>query len=202
VGFYAKRLAPIVIDALCGSKGLASWRAKSLAGLAGAVVEVGFGSGTNLAFYPDEVTDIFAVEPSAAMRERSMKSVSSFSGVVQFSDVKGESLDLESASIDHGVISFTLCTVRDPAAVLRELRRVIKPGGQLRVLEHGLSPDDSVAKWQRRLNGFEQVVADGCQLTRDPLALCRESEWNVTTSFQRYAGPKTPWSYLTSLTLT
>ena len=96
-------------------------------------------------------------------------------------------------------MTFALCTIPDPLAALNELRRVVRPGGELRVLEHGLAPTASVAKWQHRLNGLEQRIADGCQLVRDPVILVESTDWSITALFQKFSpGPK-PWSYFTSL---
>jgi ubiquinone/menaquinone biosynthesis C-methylase UbiE len=121
---------------------------------------------------------------------------------VLWAGLDGARIDLPDGSVDHVVISFTLCTVSDPAAVLREAARVIAPGGELRVLEHGVAPDAGIRRWQQRLNGVEQVLADGCQLVRDPAAIIEDSPWTVQSTYQAYAGRATPWSYFTSVRAT
>jgi ubiquinone/menaquinone biosynthesis C-methylase UbiE len=163
------------------------------------VVECGFGAGRNLEHYPPEVTEVIAIEPSPYMRSKASPQIDAAGIPVRWGGLDGQHLDLPDASADHAVVTFTLCTIPDPLAALHELRRVVRAGGELRVLEHGLAPEAGVAKWQHRLNGFEMVVADGCQLIRDPTTLVTESGWVIAANYQRFApGPK-PWSYLTSL---
>ena len=200
MGLYRRYLAPRVVDTICSPRALGRWRARVVADLQGDVIEVGFGGGRNLPFYPATVTSLTAIEPSTVMRQRAQTRISAAPFPVTFAGLDGQVLDLPSDSFDSGVVTFSLCTIPDPLLALRELRRVVRPGGELRVLEHGLSPDSRIAAWQHRLDGFEQVIADGCHLTRDVLSMVSESGWTVTDSYSRYApGPK-PWTYFTSLT--
>lgn len=199
MGLYRRFLAPRVVDTICSPRALGKWRARVVEELSGNVIEIGFGAGRNLEYYPRDVTTITAIEPSSVMRQRAQGRIAASAQTVTFGGLDGQKLDLPDASFDAAVVTFSLCTIPDPALALRELRRVVRPGGELRVLEHGLSPDQGVAKWQRRLDGFEQVVADGCHLTRDVTALVSNSGWSITDSYSRYApGPK-PWTYFTSI---
>jgi len=199
MGLYRRFLAPRVVDTICSPRALGKWRARVVEDLHGQVIEIGFGAGRNLEYYPREVTGITAIEPSPVMRKRAEVRIQSSGQSITFGGLDGQKLDLPDGSFDAAVVTFSLCTIPDPALALRELRRVVRPGGELRVLEHGLSPDAGVAKWQHRLNGFEQVIADGCHLTRDVTALVANSGWSITESYSRYApGPK-PWTYFTSL---
>ena len=199
MGLYRRFLAPRVVDTICSPRALGKWRARVVEDLSGRIIEIGFGAGRNLEYYPSGVTAITAIEPSPVMRKRAEGRMKSSGPQVTFGGLDGQKLDLPDASFDAAVVTFSLCTIPDPALALRELRRVVRPGGELRVLEHGLSPDATVAKWQRRLDGFEQFIADGCHLTRDVTALVATSGWSITESYSRYApGPK-PWTYFTSL---
>jgi SAM-dependent methyltransferase len=199
MGLYRRYLAPRVVDMVCSPPALGAWRARAVEGLAGHVIEIGFGTGRNLPHYPSDVTRITAVEPSPIMRERAQRRIATQGIPVEFGGLDGQDLALPDSAFDAGVVTFSLCTIPDPRRALHELRRVIRPGGELRILEHGLSPDASVARWQHRLDGFEQRIADGCHLTRDPAALVSSAGWTVVGCYQRYApGPK-PWCYFTSL---
>lgn len=166
-------------------------------GLTGAVVEIGFGSGNNIGHYPTSVERVYAVEPSALATKLAQKRKDESPVVVIHSGLDGHSIGLPDASCDSALCTFTLCTVRDPGRTLDEIMRVLKPGGRLHLLEHGTAPDLRVATWQRRLDGIEQRLADGCHLTRDPLRLVTDAGFEMVWSEQRYArGPK-PWCYFT-----
>lgn len=196
---YRHYVAPRLVNVVCANKGFAKWRARCVEGLSGVVVECGFGAGRNLEHYPDSVTEVIAVEPSPVMRRLAAPQIDRTSIPVRWCGLRGEEIDLPDASADAAVVTFALCTIEDPVAALEQLRRVVRPGGELRVLEHGLAPDASVARWQHRLNGIEQRLADGCQLVRDASSIVEASSWTITANYQRYSpGPK-PWSYLTSL---
>ena len=199
MGFYRRYVAPRVVDLICSPQALGKWRARCVAELEGTVVEVGFGAGRNLAYYPSTVREVVAIEPSTVMRGKAARQISVAHVPVRWGGLDGQKLDLEDSSVDAAVVTFALCTIDDPVAALREMRRVVRPGGQLRVLEHGLAPDPSVARWQRRLNGIEQRLADGCQLIRQPGSLVAAGGWTITATYERFAPGPRPWSYFTSL---
>lgn len=197
MGWYEERVVPKLVDWACGSKNMNRWREKATAGLHGDIVEIGFGSGRNVELYPAELHKVFAVEPSEKATAMAKERVSTSHVLIERVGLVGEDLPLTDNSCDGALCTFTLCTVSDPAKVLSELKRVLKPGASLHFLEHGIAPDGSVAKWQQRLNGFEKKVAGGCHLTRDPLTLFKQAGCEVEVIRQRYAkGPK-PWSYFT-----
>jgi SAM-dependent methyltransferase len=195
MGFYRDSIVPHLVNWTCASSGLRPWRANICAGLTGAVVEIGFGSGTNVEHYPDSVQRVFAVEPAAVSRRLARKRVRRSPIPVTYSDLDGHALSLPDESCDSALCTFTLCTVEVPIQVLNEIRRVLKPGGRLHFLEHGISPDASTAKWQQRLDGLEQRLAGGCHLIRNPLALVSEAGFDLVWSEQRYARGPRPWSY-------
>ena len=198
MGWYAREVVPRVVTLVCATRGLHSWRTRVCQGLSGAVVEIGFGAGLNLPFYPTAVERIYAVEPSDTSIRAAGRRVERVPFPVQRVGLDGQSLPLDDESCDHALITFTLCTVPDAARTLTEVHRVLAPGGTIHILEHGLSPDPRVARWQSRLDPFEQIVAGGCHLTREPLALLRDAGFEIEWSVERYLLAPTPWSYLTA----
>ncbi len=196
MGLYNDRLMPRLVGLVCGNTFFDPWRRRVCEGLEGDIIELGFGSGTNVPFLPPTVHRVVAVEPSRAARETAASKIARSDIDVSFVELDGAQ-SLGDDSLDGALCTFTLCSVENPGAVLRQLVRVMKPGSALHFLEHGLAPDPRTRRWQHRLNGLEQRLAGGCQLTRDPLALISASGFAIESSEQEYArGPK-PWSYFT-----
>lgn len=202
MGFYRQQIVPRLVDKACGSKGMERWRDQVTAGLAGRVVEIGFGSGRNVPHYPPEVEVVLAIEPAALARRMAQGRIAESGVPVEHIGLDGQSIALPDGSCDAALTTFTLCTVPDPVLVLSELHRVVRVGGRLHFLEHGLSPDPRVATWQHRLDPLERRLADGCHLTRDAGTLIGSAGFDIDTIEQRYAkGPK-PWSWFTVGTAT
>lgn len=197
MGFYRERVLPHLVDRACGGRELGEWRARVVQGLSGTIVEIGFGSGLNVPVYPPEVTDVYAVEPALVARRLAASRMARSHARIVHVGMDGQSLALDDASCDGALSTFTLCTIPDVAAALAELRRVLRPGGRFHFLEHGLAPEAKVAAWQRRFEPVQRRVADGCHLTRDPLALVSAAGFVVEGHRSRYThGPK-PWTYMT-----
>jgi SAM-dependent methyltransferase len=163
---YEERVLPVVIDKICGSKGFAPHRRATLAGTHGTVLEIGFGSGTNLAHYPPEVERLLAVEPAGRAVDLAAERIARARFPVEVIGLDGEHLPLDAASVDCVVSTFTLCTVPNVEQALVEIRRVLRPGGTLHVLEHGLDDAADVQRWQRRLDPVQHALAGGCHLIR------------------------------------
>ena len=195
MSFYRDRVVPRLVNWACGTSGLARWRVRACQGLTGVVVEIGFGSGLNVLYYPDEVTLVYAVEPALLAQKLARDRVAHSPTPIQHTGVDGQSLPLANESCDGALLTFTLCTIPDPPLALAEIRRVLRPGGRLHFLEHGVAPSASVARWQARWDPVQARLAAGCHLTRDPLSLIEAAGFDVEWSEQRFAtGPK-PWSY-------
>ncbi|HUD69846.1 MAG TPA: class I SAM-dependent methyltransferase [Acidimicrobiales bacterium] len=202
MSFYESSVLPRLLDVACGSKGFLRWREKTAAGLTGTVLEVGFGSGANLSVFPTDVAEVLAVEPSATAMRIAQRRIRASGVRVLHVGLDGQRIELDDASCDSALCTFTLCTIPDATAALLEVRRVLRPGGQLHVLEHGVAPDESVVAWQRRLEPLQRALFGGCHLTRDPLALLEDAGFEPGATTQRYGkGPK-PWTYLTSTVAT
>ena len=194
---YREQVVPRLVDWTCGAKGFDRWRAQTASGLSGRVVEIGFGSGLNLAHYPPEVDVVLAVEPAALARRLADRRIRDAAVNVQHVGLDGQQIPLDDASCDGALCTFTLCTVPDPEKALAEVRRVLRPGGTVHFLEHGLSPDAGVAKWQHRFEPVQRRVADGCHLTRDSSSLVEAAGFTMQRNEQQYVrGPK-PWSWIT-----
>jgi ubiquinone/menaquinone biosynthesis C-methylase UbiE len=166
MGLYSERVLPRIIDAACGSKKVEPLRRRVCAHLAGDVVEIGFGSGLNVPFYPATVTRVAAIEPSDVGWKLADERLKAATVPIERSGLDGESLPFADDSFDAALSSWTLCTIPDIATALGELRRVLKPGGTLHFVDHGLAPDERVRRWQRRLDPLEQRLLGGCHLTR------------------------------------
>lgn len=197
MGWWSDALLPRVLDRLGASRAVAADRERAAAGLAGRVLEVGFGSGPNLAHYPAAVYEVAAVEPSDVAWRLAARRVAAFPGVVERAGLDGARVPLPDGSCDAALITFTLCSVDDPAAVLAEVARVVRPGGAVHVLEHGLSPRPATARWQRRLDPLQGRVFGGCRLTRRPLDLLAAAGLEVVESDEGSAPGPRPWTYLT-----
>lgn len=167
MGFYDDYILPWCIDVSCGMKALKPERARLAAELHGSVLEVGFGSGLNLPFMPPSVTRVLAVEPSVRARQLAQPRIDAASCKVEFAGLDAQRVQLDDASADCALSTFTLCTIPEAERALAEIKRILKPGGRLFVLEHGAAPDEGVARWQARLNGFQRSIAGGCNLNRD-----------------------------------
>jgi len=179
MGIYREHVLPRIVNAACGMKSSEPLRERVCAGLTGDVVEIGFGSGLNIPFYPDRVERVTAVEPSDVGWKLANKRVTATSIPVQRAGLDGQSLPFADASFDGALTTWTLCTIPDVVTALGELRRVLKPGATLHFVEHGLAPDERVRRWQHRLEPIQKRVFGGCHLTRPVVPLLRSAGFEI-----------------------
>lgn len=194
MSFYDRQILPRLVESTCGLSTLWPLRERVCAGLAGTVVELGFGSGLNVEFYPPAVTRVLAVEPSDTAWSRAAERVAVSPVSIERIGLDGEALPSADDSVDAVLSTFTLCTIPDVTAALAEVRRVLRPGGTLHVLEHGRADDASVYRWQRRLEPIQKRVAGGCHLTRDIPGLLTGAGFEFV-ELDRFYGAAWPRAY-------
>ena len=192
MGFYDERILPNLIACACGARPIEKHRRAIVPQADGVVLEVGLGSGTNLPFYDAaRVERVIGVEPSAGMRVKARRAIARQAVPVELLDAPGEALPLDDNSVDTVLLTFTLCTIPDAPAALAEMRRVLRPGGRLIFLEHGLAPDAGVARWQRRIEPVWKRIGGGCHLARPMDRLIAQGGFRIDRMEADYT-PKTP----------
>lgn len=192
MGIYSKHIFPRLLDWSLGAPEMGKYRRRALEGARGRTLEIGFGTGLNLPWYPEGVTELVVFDSENMLPELVEERISrSAIPVTRLRlDASGR-LPFDDRSFDSVVTTFTLCSIGDLAAALSEVHRVLKPSGGLHFLEHGLSDDRGVARWQDRLNPLQKIVGVGCNMNRPIDRLIREAGFGFT-SLERFLMPKTP----------
>lgn len=191
MGIYRSRVLPRLMNAAMSSEENREIRERVCAGLEGTVVEIGFGSGLNVPFYPAAVDTVHAVEPLGRSFAIAAERIEASHVDVRLAGLTGERLDLPDAFADAVLSTWTLCTIPDVSAALAEIQRVLKPGGALHFVEHGISPDAKVARQQGRLEPITKPFLGGCHLTRDIPGLLTAAGF-VIDPLTAYQHPKEP----------
>lgn len=191
MGFYHDKVLPRLVHLACSNENIAACRADLLKEAKGTVLEIGFGSGTNLVFYPRAVEKLLVVEPSETALHMAKAAMAEATFPVEVVGDDGQKLSLPDQSVDTVVITFALCTIPDSEATLREAARVLKPGGTLLFLEHGLSHEGKTARWQNRLNGLQMTLCGGCHLNRKMDEAIKRSPLKLR-EYKTFYLPKTP----------
>jgi ubiquinone/menaquinone biosynthesis C-methylase UbiE len=187
MSFYEERVLPHVIDRACSAGQVMKLRSQIVPLARGVVLEVGMGSGINLALYdPDRVGLVYGLEPSEGMRKKAAPKVEASRVPVEWLDLPGEQIPLPDESVDSVLLTFTLCTIPDWRAALGQMHRVLRPSGELLFVEHGEAPDEGVRRWQRRLNPGWKKIAGGCNLDRAMPRLIAESGFEITELESHY----------------
>ncbi len=196
MGIYRDQVLPRVIDTVMNNREFSVIRGRVCAELAGEVLEIGFGSGLNVPHYPSAVTRVRAVDPAIVGQRLAAKRVSRSPVPIEYVGLDGQSVAVETDSVDHVLITWTLCTIPDAPLALSEVHRVLRPGGSLRFVEHGRAPDLGIARWQDRLTPLQRRLAGGCHLNRPIHQLVAGSGLELTKLENYYAqGPK-PLGYM------
>jgi len=174
VGFYSRVIFPRLCDFVLDRPFVAKHRRELLSTVDGEVLEIGFGTGLNLAYYPEHVHKITVVDPNPGMQRQARRRIDRAEIEVDQRLISSEELPFDNQAFDCVVSTFTLCSIENVGRALGEVYRVLKPGGRFLFLEHGLSPDVKVQKWQRRLNWFQRRLGDNCRLDRNVRDLVRK----------------------------
>lgn len=190
--WYDRNILPYLIDLACGIKPIHKQREKVVHKARGRVLEIGIGTGLNMAHYDKaRVNKIVGVDPALRMHRLAKKRIARAGLDVELVGLAAEQLPLDDASFDSVLCTYTLCTIPDPVAALKEMRRVLKPGARLIFCEHGRAPDDSVRKWQERLQPWWGPLAGGCHLGRDIPELLKAGGFRVPNMETMYLpGPR------------
>lgn len=200
MGWWNEQVVPRMADRSCGAAAFDDLRAEVCRGLEGRVLEIGAGSGHNLPHLPTEVHALMAVEPSDVAWRRVESRFRDAAAPVTRIGLDGQQIDLPDDSVDAVLATFVLCTIPDVRQALDEVHRVLKPGGRLHFLEHGLAPERRTVTWQQRWEPLQRRVAGGCHLTRDPAKLAVDAGFTIERLTQGYlpGAPKIagPWTYL------
>ncbi len=187
MSWYDQRVLPSLINFVCGAKPTRKQREKIVPRATGDVLEIGFGSGLNLPHYDrDKVRRIWGLEPSEGMRRLASDAVDKAVLDVELIGLPCEEIPLDDDSVDTVLVTYTLCSIAELAPALEGVRRVLKPAGQLLFCEHGKAPDDSVYKWQERLNPAWRRFSGGCNIHRDIPALLDQSGFSVEDDNRMY----------------
>ena len=168
MGLWERYVVPPLVSCACSAKPIMKQRAKVVPRANGVVLEIGCGAGTNFDFYAHkDIERLYALDPSAGMIKRAKKKASKlgWGNRIEFLQTGAEAVPLEDASVDTVILTFALCTIPDWEAALKEAKRVLRPDGEILFSEHGLSPDEEVAKWQRRI---EPVIPTRKDQPRQP----------------------------------
>ena len=179
MGLYSKYLFPRILDYVMRGDEMNEQRQLVLSEAAGKVFEIGFGTGLNMRHYPDTVTSVTVADKNPAMHKLAQRRIAASPLPVEHHVMDGQELPLDDASFDNVVCTFTLCSIPDVHKALSELRRILRPGGKLLFIEHGLSDDPKVAKWQNRLTPIQKMIGDGCRLNRNFAEIIRDADFHI-----------------------
>ncbi len=197
MGFYSQRILPYLFEWSLSAPVITKYRQEVLKDVKGDVLEIGFGTGLNLSYYPDDIYKIVTVDPNPGVHALAQKRIESSKITVEHQIIGGESLPMADNSFDSVVSTFTLCSIPKVEQALKEVYRVLKPGGKFFFIEHGLSREPQIQVWQNRLTPLQKIIGDGCHLNRNIGQLVEKQFDNVTlTEFYLENIPKvTGYSY-------
>lgn len=195
MSFYDRHILPRLLDLAMRDDEATRYRGVVVPGAAGRVLEIGAGSGLNLPFYGGGVTHLHALDPSEPMLAMARARAAGARFPIDFIAHSAENIPLPDRSVDTVVTTWTLCTIPHALDALAEARRVLVPGGTLLFVEHGLSPDASVARWQHRLDPLWCRIAGGCHLHRKIDRLIAEAGFRIVDMENAYLKGPRPFTY-------
>ena len=180
MGFYSRLIFPRMIDFMMSNDDMREIRTAVLADVSGDVFEIGFGTGLNLRHYPDSIKKITTADVNPAMGKRAQRRIDKDGVDVDCRTLDAEALPFDDASFDSVVCTWTLCSIADPMKALGELHRILRPTGKFFFVEHGLSDDPKVQKWQNRITPFWKRIGDGCHLNRNARTMIQDAHFAFT----------------------
>jgi ubiquinone/menaquinone biosynthesis C-methylase UbiE len=189
--FYQDQIVPLLINWSMRQRNLTVYRSHIIPTAEGRVLEIGIGSGLNLPFYSRNVAHVIGLEPSARLLAMARQVEEAGCGSLELIEGSAEAIPLMDASIDTVVTTWTLCSIPDAPRALRDMRRVLRPGGRLLFVEHGRAPDANVVWWQDRLTPVWKRLGGGCHLNRAIGTLIKDAGFQfdrLETGYMR--GPK------------
>lgn len=196
MGFYRERILPHLIKLAMRNSQLTPYRERVVAAASGRVLEIGIGAGENLARYGSSVTEVIGIEPGAKLAAMARRAARHSPVNATIIDASAESIPIDARSVDTVVLTWTLCSIADPTAALREVHRVLKSEGRLLFAEHGLAPDLNIRKWQHRLTPIWKRVAGGCHLDRDMSALIGGAGFSIERIHTGYMRGPRPMTFM------
>jgi ubiquinone/menaquinone biosynthesis C-methylase UbiE len=196
LGFYQDRILPHVINLAMQNRRLVPYRERLISAAEGRVLEVGIGSGLNMPFYGSQMRELIGLEPAPRLISMAQEASAKAVVPVQLIEATSEAIPLDSASIDTVVSTWTLCTIPNAVEALREMRRVLKPGGRLLFVEHGLAPERSIQKWQNWLTPAWKRLGGGCHLNRAISRLVEESGFRIERLTTGYLAGRNPLTFM------
>jgi ubiquinone/menaquinone biosynthesis C-methylase UbiE len=192
MGFYSQVIFPRLMDWSMAGPAMAQYRQEILAQVQGEVLEIGFGTGLNLPYYPKQIQKITTVDVNPGVNQLAQKRIQESSIAVDNRVLNGEQLPMADSTFDSVVSTWTLCSIANVDQAIQEIYRVLKPGGRFFFIEHGLSEDPGIQIWQHRLNPIQKVIGDGCHLDRDIQTLIKKQFQDVKIEqFDMENTPKT-----------
>ncbi len=196
MGVYEKYILPKMVHCICNIPLVTEQRQKLVPRAKGRVLEIGIGSGLNLPFYDSSKVDlVWGLEPCEHMRKMAKKRSDNVPFDVDFLGLPDDKIPLETNSADTVLVTYTLCTIPDLLSALNEMRRVLKPGGEMVFSEHGLSPDKKVHQWQDLMNPIWKKMGGGCNLNRPIPDLIKQGGFKIQHLASEYISPFKPLSY-------
>lgn len=196
MGFYNDHILPRLCDMAMRNQRLRPYRARAIGAAAGRVLEIGAGSGLNLPLYRPSVREVLALEPAPRLLAMARRAAHAEGVAVRFLEASAEAIPLDAHSLDTVVTTWTLCSIPQAAAALAEMRRVLRPGGRLLFVEHGLAPDAGVRRWQNGLTPAWRRIAGGCHLNRPIRALIEEAGFRIERLETGYMGRPKPMTFM------
>lgn len=196
MGFYSNVLLPWLVDLSMSDPQLVQYRKQVLSEVSGEVLEIGFGTGLNLPYYPPSVQKLTTIDANAGMKKIAQKRIKNSQITVDNRVLNGENLSMQDESFDTVVTTWTLCSIAKVDQAIEEIYRVLKPEGKFFFIEHGLSNEPSVQVWQNRLNPIQKIIGDGCHLNRNIREIIQRKF--KTVSLEEFYAPNIPkaWGYM------